>query len=83
MIVGLMFTYLYIESYKGLFLRWIGSPWFENTTENWLFGISPEGIGVIGLLLNISITLIVSYSTKPPSESAIALVDKIRYPKNI
>ncbi|MBI80245.1 MAG: sodium:solute symporter family protein [Pseudomonadota bacterium] len=83
MIVGLLFTYFYIESYKGLFLRWIGSPWLENTSESWFLGISPEGIGIIGLCLNLLTAIIVSYLTKPPSESAQALVDKIRYPKNI
>ena len=55
MLTGLVFTYGYIEYFKGLFLKWAGSPWGENVAENWLFGISPEGIGVIGMLLNFAV----------------------------
>ena len=52
MLAGLFFTYGYIEYFKGLFLKWMGSPWGENIASNWLFGISPEGIGVIGMLFD-------------------------------
>ena len=44
MLTGLLFTYGYIEFFKGLFLKWAGAPWGENIAANWLFGISPEGI---------------------------------------
>ena len=38
MIAGLVFTCGYIEYFKGLFLKFLGSPWGENIASNWLFG---------------------------------------------
>ena len=72
MLTGLIFTYGYIEFYKGLFLKWAGAPWGENVAEHWLFGISPEGIGVIGMLLNFAVALTVSYLTAPPPSTCKA-----------
>jgi cation/acetate symporter len=82
MLTGLLFTYGYIEFYKGLFLKWAGSPWGENVAEQWLFGISPEGIGVIGMLLNILVAFAVSYSTAPPPPHIQEMVEYIRVPRS-
>ena len=82
MLTGLLFTYGYIEFYKGLFLKWAGSPWGENVAEHWLFGISPEGIGAIGMLLNIAVAFAVSYSTPPPPAHIQDLVEHIRIPRS-
>jgi len=82
MLTGLLFTYGYIEFYKGLFLKWAGSPWGENVAEQWLFGISPEGIGVIGMLLNITVAFAVSYSTSPPPAHIQEMVEHIRIPRS-
>ena len=81
MITGLVFTYGYIEYFKGLFLPWAGAPWAENVAENWLFGISPEGIGVVGALLNFGVTIIVSQMTAKPPIAVGELVDHIRSPR--
>ncbi len=81
MITGLLFTYGYIEFFKGLFLKWLGAPWGENVAANWLFGISPEGIGVIGMLLNFAVALTVSHLTSPPPERIQHLVEDIRVPR--
>ena len=81
MITGLVFTYGYIEYFKGLFLRWAGAPWAEDVAENWLFGISPEGIGAVGALLNLGIAIIVSKMTAPPPARIVELVDHIRHPR--
>jgi len=81
MLAGLLFTYGYIEYFKGLFLKWAGSPWGEDMAANWLFGISPEGIGVIGMLLNFTVALIVSRLTAPPPERIQHLVEDIRVPR--
>jgi cation/acetate symporter len=81
MLTGLLFTYAYIEWFKGLFLKWAGSPWGENIASNWLFGISPEGIGVIGMLLNFTVAIAVSYLTKPPPAHIQHLVEDIRVPR--
>ncbi len=83
MLVGLFFTYGYIEFYKGLFLKWAGSPWGENTAEHWMVGISPEGIGVVGMLLNFAVVLIVSRLTAAPPEHIQHLVEQIRIPREI
>ncbi|NNC66264.1 MAG: cation acetate symporter [Gammaproteobacteria bacterium] len=81
MLVGLAFTYGYIEFYKGLFLQWAGAPWGEDVATSWLFGISPEGIGTIGMLLNLIVAVVVSHLTPAPSAEVEALVDRIRYPR--
>ncbi|MDH3418862.1 MAG: cation acetate symporter [Gammaproteobacteria bacterium] len=81
MLVGLVFTYGYIEFYKGLFLQWLGAPWGEDIATSWLFGISPEGIGTIGMSLNLIAAIVVSRLTPAPSAEVEALVDRIRYPR--
>ena len=81
MLTGLVFTYGYIEFYKGLFLKWAGSPWGENVAENWLFGISPEGIGVVGMVLNVIVATVVSLMTAPPPERVQHMVEAIRVPR--
>ena len=83
MLTGLIFTYGYIEFFKGLFLKWAGAPWGENIASNWLFGISPEGIGVIGMLLNFAVVIIVSKLTAPPPEHIQHMVEHIRVPRAI
>ena len=81
MVTGLVFTYAYIEYFKGLFLRWAGSPWAEDVAENWLFGVSPEGIGTIGALLNFAVAISVSRLTAAPPAKVQELVEHIRYPR--
>jgi cation/acetate symporter len=74
MISGLLFTASYIVFFKFI------SPEI-NTLDYWLFGISPEGIGVIGMLINFSFAIIISLFTKSPSENVIKLIDGIRSPR--
>ena len=83
MLTGLLFTYGYIEYFKGLFLKWAGSPWGENVAEHWLFGISPEGIGVVGMVLNFTVVIAVSYMTSAPPERIQHLVETIRVPRSL
>lgn len=82
MLTGLVFTYSYIEYFKGLFLKWAGAPWGENIADNWLFGISPEGIGVIGMCLNFVVAIAVSYATAPPPAAIQRMVEHIRVPRH-
>ncbi len=82
MLTGLLFTYAYIEFFKGLFLKWAGSPWGINSAEHWLFGISPEGIGVIGMCLNFIVAISVSYMTAPPPDRIQRMVEHIRVPRH-
>ena len=81
MLTGLIFTYAYIEFFKGLFLRWAGAPFAEDVAENWLFGVSPEGIGALGMVLNFVVALTVSRMTAAPPERVQALVEFIRAPR--
>ena len=73
MISGLIFTLSYIIFFKFI------SPEL-NISNYWLFGISPEGIGVIGMLINFFFAITVSSITKPPPEEIKTLVNKIRQP---
>jgi len=82
MLTGLLFTYGYIEYFKGLFLKWAGAPWGENVAEQWLFGISPEGIGVIGMCLNLAVAIMVSSVTKRPPDHIQHMVEHIRVPQH-
>lgn len=73
MIAGITFTAGYIVYFKFI------SPDL-NTAEHWLMGISPEGIGTIGMLLNFAIAIPVAFLTKPPSREIAQMVEDIRMP---
>ncbi|MBN8427786.1 MAG: cation acetate symporter [Xanthomonadales bacterium] len=77
MLTGLVFTIGYILYFKGIFI----TPMAENIPANWLFGISPEGIGSVGMLLNFVVALVVSRITPPPPAAVQAMVDSIRIPR--
>jgi cation/acetate symporter len=83
MLTGLLFTYGYIEFFKGLFLKWAGAPWGVNTADNWLFGISPEGIGVVGMVLNFLVAFVVSHLTAPPPDRIQRMIENIRIPREL
>ncbi len=77
MLTGLLFTLGYILYFKGVFIE----PLAANVSANWLFGISPEGIGGIGMLLNFAVAIAVSRVTAPPPSEVVAMVDDIRLPE--
>ncbi len=77
MVTGLIFTLGYIIWFKGVFI----TPMAEDIPENWLFGISPEGIGAFGMLLNFAVAFTVSHFTKAPPASVQAMVRSIRIPR--
>lgn len=73
MVVGIVFTGWYIIHFK-----------FVNPTagaDQWFLGISPEGIGFVGMLLNFAVTYAVSHLTAPPPEHIQHLVEDIRVPR--
>ena len=73
MISGLIATSSYITYFKFI------NPQL-NVAENWIFGISPEGIGFLGMIMNFVIALIVSnFYSKPPKE-IYQMIDEIRKP---
>jgi len=73
MITGITFTAAYIIYFK--FVR----PDL-NTADNWWFGISPEGIGTVGMLINFAISVTVSRFTPEPPQHVKDLVERIRVP---
>ena len=74
MLVGLGFTASYI-----LYFKFINSA--ANNAEHWWFGVSPEGIGTVGMVINFAIAIGVSLATKPPPEEVQDLVDRVRFPR--
>ncbi|MFA3793056.1 sodium:solute symporter family protein [Aliiglaciecola sp. SL4] len=74
MLAGITFTTAYIIYFKFV------NP-AANVPENWLFEISPEGIGTIGMLVNFAVALIVLKFTGDSPEEIQQLVEDIRYPK--
>ena len=74
MITGLAFTATYIIYYKFI------NP-SANYAENWWFGISPEGIGTLGMLFNFIVSSVVSQMTAAPPQEIQNMVDDIRIPR--
>jgi cation/acetate symporter len=74
MICGILFTAVYIWYFKPQ----LGGP---GTPEGYWFGIKPEGIGVIGMFLNLIIALVVSRLTDAPPQKIQDLVEDIRIPR--
>ncbi len=74
MLVGLVFAFSYIVYFKFI------SPEL-NSAENWLLGVSPEGIGSLGMVLNFVVAVIVCKMTPPPPEHIQHIVEDIRVPR--
>ena len=74
MIVGILFTAVYIIYFKPQ----LGGP---GTPDGYWFGISPEGIGTLGMFINLIVSLVVSRMTPPPPEKVQNLVEDIRIPR--
>jgi cation/acetate symporter len=73
MLTGLGFTASYIIYFS--FLR------KDLGADAWFLGISPEGIGAVGMMLNFTVALVVSRLTPAPPEHVQQLVDEIRLPR--
>ena len=73
MLVGLIFTSIYIITTAPKLLGW----------EPWLFGINPQGIGTVGMLLNALVTIVVSRLGPPPSVEMQEMVESIRHPREL
>lgn len=80
MLVGLVFTSVYIFLYLGWFFI-PGTAMFPNTPEYHFLGISPLAIGTIGAILNFIVAYVVSQMTQEPPQEVQELVESIRVPK--
>jgi cation/acetate symporter len=74
MITGMLVTASYIT-------------WFAvlrtdlNGPAHWLFGISPEGFGAVGAMVNAAVLVVVSLLSDPPPEEVQKMVASLRYPR--
>ncbi len=69
MVSGILFTIVYIVN-----IKFFGG-------RAWLLGISAEGIGAVGMLINFFVTLLISKFTPAPPQEVQDMVDVIRYPR--
>lgn len=65
----------------GLTLGYIIYFQFIVDDQDYWLGISPEGIGFIGMLVNFSVATLVSCVTPPPPASVVEMVEEIRLPR--
>src|SRR5690554_1987783 len=76
MLSGFLFTAAYIIYFKFI------SP-ESSTPEHWWFGISPEGIGTLGTLINTVVALTVCRFCPAPPRDIQNMVEEIRLPGNV
>ncbi|MGX9417975.1 sodium:solute symporter family protein [Vibrio sp. RC27] len=74
MLAGIAFTASYIIYFKFI------NP-AASTPDNWWFGISPEGIGTLGMCLNFVVSIVVNKFTAEVPEDVQDMVESIRFPK--
>ena len=70
MITGIVFTTSYIVYFKFM----------GGTPDQYWFGISPEGIGTLGMLFNFAVALAVMRFTPRTPDHVSAIVEEIRKP---
>lgn len=71
MITGISFTLGYIVYFQ-----------FVADHKNYLWGISPEGIGFLGMIVNFVVANLVATVTPPPPAEIVAMVNEIRIPRD-
>ena len=74
MVAGIVLTASYI-----IFFTFIRPD--LNSADYWWMGISPEGIGTVGMIVNFVIALTVSKYTRKPPADIEELVENIRIPR--
>lgn len=74
MLIGIAFTAAYIIYFKFI------NP-AANVPANWWFGISPEGIGTLGMCVNFMVSIVVNKFTAEVPSDVQDMVESIRYPK--
>ncbi len=76
MIVGILLTAGYIIYFKFI------NP-AANTADHWWFGISPEGIGTVGMVVNFIVAIVVSKFTAAPPDDVQQMIEDIRVPREL
>ena len=75
MVVGILSMLFYMTKFK---FGWFGG----GSSEEWWFGVSPEGFGTIAMLINLIVSLTVAKFTAPPPKNIVKLVENIRLPSD-
>ncbi|MEM9232952.1 MAG: VC_2705 family sodium/solute symporter, partial [Pseudomonadota bacterium] len=70
MLTGLITTFSYIVYFKFM----------GGTQDQWLFGVSPEGIGFVFMFLSAGVGIVTAFVTAPPPQDIVDLVNDIRVP---
>jgi cation/acetate symporter len=76
MIVGIIFTAAYI-----IYFKFIAPD--KNNPGHWWFGISPEGIGTLGMALNFAVAQVVMRFTPETPAEVQEEVEHIRVPRQL
>ena len=76
MLTGMLFTAAYIVYFKFV------NPSI-NDADHWFLGISPEGIGSVGMVVNFVVAWGVSLMTKAPPQHVQEMVAGLRYPRTV
>ena len=74
MVLGISFTAAYIVYFKFLYPQ-------LNNVDHWWWGISPEGIGTLGMMLNFVVAWLVCRVTPRPPRDVVEMVERIRVPR--
>jgi cation/acetate symporter len=78
MLTGLIFTASMIVMMRSVQLLGTETPIIPD-----FFGISAQGIGVVGMLLNFAVMIVVSRLTPPPPPEIQDLVESVRIPRGV
>ena len=79
MLAGIGVTLAYVFQHKGIMFI-PGTSFLGDLPPNWFLGIEPNAFGVVGAIVNFSVTLTVSRLTAPPPASVQQLIEDIRVP---
>jgi cation/acetate symporter len=77
MVAGITLTLGYI-----IYFQFIVDVPAAEAKELYLFGISPEGIGFVGMIVNFVVAGVISAVTPPPPKEIVEMVERIRLPKD-
>jgi cation/acetate symporter len=52
-----------------------------NVADNWFLGVSPEGFGAVGMVVNFAVATVVAALTRPPPREVQEMIEHIRVPR--
>ena len=79
--MAIVFFYAVVGGMKGIIYFKFVNP-TDNNADHWLWGISPEGIGTLGMCLNFLVSGIIATFTPPPPADVVEMIENIRVPNS-